>query len=279
MTPTPAQSPSHSHTGAVPSAHPCSRRSACATSGERRWPKRVMAPKRSSERPQPSVWGSATKRTGGELAISEGFSEGVYSSCSAAASDLAISEEHKLVGRINATDSVGGGIISSRGWRTLNTTLEAVPSTTLETVPNTTLEAVPSCVSVLAVLVAELAARLNTAPSEAGAPVAAERSSEIAISVCAAGRARPRYKGGAASTAEAEAVRLASWRGGQAHEPRGPLTAPAGAVPSSGEEAKPLYLMREAISGNQWSSRGHLARPSRGHLEATYCESRSVVAL
>jgi hypothetical protein len=42
--------------------------------------------------------------------------------------------------------------------------------------------------------------------------------------VCAAGRARPRYKGGAASTAEAEAVRLASWRGGQAHEPRGPLT-------------------------------------------------------
>jgi hypothetical protein len=39
----------------------------------------------------------------------------VYSSCSAAASDLAISEEHKLVGRINATDSVGGGIISSRG--------------------------------------------------------------------------------------------------------------------------------------------------------------------
>jgi hypothetical protein len=121
--------------------------------------------------------------------------------------------------------------------------------------------------------------------------------------VCAAGRARPRYKGGAASTAEAEAVRLASWRGGQAHEPRGPLTAPAGAVPSSGEEAKPLYLMREAISGNQWSSRGHLARPSRGHharpsrghharlsrghleaitrghLEATYCESRSVVAL
>ena len=279
MTPTPAQSPSHSHSGAVPSAHPCSRRSACATSGERRWPKRVMAPKRSSERPQPSVWGSATKRTGGELAISEGFSEGVYSSCSAAASDLAISEEHKLVGRINATDSVGGGIISSRGWRTLNTTLEAVPNTTLETVPNMTLEAVPPCVSVLAVLVAVLAARPNTAPSEAGAPVAAERSAEIAISVCAAGRARPRYKGGAASTAEAEAVRLASWRGGQAHEPRGPLTAPAGAVPSSGEEAKPLYLMREAISGNQWSSRGHLARPSRGHLEATYCESRSVVAL
>jgi hypothetical protein len=230
-----------------------------------------MAPKRSSERPQPSVWGSATKRTGGELAISEDFSEGVYSSCSAAASELAISEEHKLVGRINATDSVGGGIISSRGWRTLNTTLAAVP--------NTTLEAVPPCVSVLAVLVAELAARLNTASSEAGAPVAAERFSEIAISVCAAGRARPRYKGGAASTAEAEAARLASWRGGQAHEPRGPLTAPAGAVPSSGEEAKPLYLMREAISGNQWSSRGHHAWPSRGHLEATYCESRSVVAL
>ena len=178
-----------------------------------------------------------------------------------------------------------------------NTTLEAVPNTTLEAVPNPTLEAVPPCVSVLAVLVAELAARLNTAPSEAGAPVAAERfseiaisvcaagrarplllntapseiataPSEIAISVCAAGRARPRYKGGAASMAEAEAVRLASWRGGQAHEPRGPLTAPAGAVPSSGEEAKPLYLMREAISGNQRSSRGHLARPSRGHLEA-----------
>ena len=99
-----------------------------------------------------------------------------------------------------------------------------MPNTTLEAVPNTTLEAVPPCVSVLAVLVAELAARLNTASSEAGAPVAAERFSEIAISVCAAGRARPRYKGGAASTAEAEAVRLASWRGGQAHEPRGPLT-------------------------------------------------------
>ena len=125
-----------------------------------------------------------------------------------------------------------------------NTTLEAMPNTTLEAMPNTTLEAVPPCVSVLAVLVAVLAARPNTAPSEAGAPVAAERSSEIAISVCAAGRplllntappeiaisvcaagrARPRYKGGAASTAEAEAVRLASWRGGQAHEPRGPLT-------------------------------------------------------
>jgi hypothetical protein len=141
-----------------------------------------------------------------------------------------------------------------------------VPNTTLEAVPNTTLEAVPPCVSVLAVLVAELAARPNTAPSEAGAPVAAERSAEIAISVCAAGRARPRYKGGAASTAEAEAVRLASWRGGQAHEPRGPLTAPAGAVPSSGEEAKPLYLMREAISGNQRSSRSHLEAITRGHL-------------
>ena len=169
------------------------------------------------------------------------------------------------MGRINATDSVGCGIIS-RGWRRLeatpkttleaapNTTLEATPNTTLEATPKTTLEAVPPCDSVLAVLVAVLAAQLNTAPWEAGAPVAAERSSEIAISMCAAGRARPRYKGGAASTAEAEAVRLASWRGGQAHEPRGPLTAPAGAVPSSGEEAKPLYLMREAIRGNQWSS-------------------------
>ena len=122
----------------------------------------------------------------------------------------------------------------------------------------------------LAVLVAVLAEVLNTAPSEAGAlapvlntapseagalaPVASESASESAISACAAGRARPRYMGGAASTAQAEAVRLANWRGGHAHEPRGPITAPAGAVPSSGEEAKPMYLMREALSGTKWHS-------------------------